>query len=155
MRQIHLLLVCAAMVSTGLAAPTAVPIDRDRPFEVYAEYARKLVSTSMRGADVMRDVAGEAAPKISRLLAAGQDARARALASDTIGKIERVSDFTKKCLRRILNAGVDALLKFSGHVRPQLLRDLIEDLEDLAARAAGYVESVEDQTVSRIKSLFN
>ena len=28
----------------------------------------------MRGADVMRDVAGEAAPKISRLLAAGQDA---------------------------------------------------------------------------------
>ena len=57
MRQIHQLLVCAAMVSTGLAAPTAVPVNRDRPFEVYAEYARKLVSTSMRGADVMRDVA--------------------------------------------------------------------------------------------------
>ena len=103
MRRIQLLLVCAAMASTGLAAPTPLPVDRDRPFEVYAEYARQLVSTAMRGADVMQDVAGEAAPKIRRLLAAGQDERARALASDTIDKIERVSGFTKKCLRRVLN----------------------------------------------------
>ena len=46
------------------------------------------------------------------------------------------------------------MMRFEGHVPPEVLRALISDLKDLAKRAAGYVSDVEEDSIETIRSLF-
>ena len=68
--------------------------------------------------------------------------------------IESLGDKTHRAIRECAGNGVRALLRFEGHVPPEVLRALINDLKDLAERAAGYVSDVEDNSIETIRSLF-
>ncbi len=122
--------------------------------KVYAKYARESVSIAKRGASAMSDAVQEATPQIQRLLQSGNYQRARALAGQTIRKIERFSDKSRGAIRESSTEGVDALMRFEGLVRPQVLRGLIGDLLNLAHRNADYVKSVELRSVDAIHNLF-
>ena len=88
MRKLNLLLLCGTVLSFGLGLPGDVRADdRDTPFDVYARYARKIVSISERGAGAMDDVVEAAGPRIRRLQNAGEFRRARAMAARAVGKI--------------------------------------------------------------------
>ena len=155
MRKLNMLLLCGTMLSLGFALPgEARADDRDTPFDVYARYARKIVSISERGAGAMDDVVEAAVPRIRRLQNAGEFRRARALAARAVGKIGSLGDKTHRALRECTGNGVRALMRFEGHVPPEVLRALISDLKDLAKRAAGYVSDVEEDSIETIRSLF-
>ncbi|HCK53704.1 MAG TPA: hypothetical protein DIC23_10850 [Planctomycetaceae bacterium] len=155
MRKLNLLLLCGTVLSLGFALPGEIRADdRDTPFDVYARYARKIVAISERGAGAMDNVVESAVPRIRRLQNAGEFRRARAMAARAVGKIESLGDKTHRAIRECAGNGVRALLRFEGHVPPEVLRALINDLKDLAERAAGYVSDVEDNSIETIRSLF-
>jgi len=168
------LLICAAGLLVGLVSSSTVRAE-DRgdqpdvsaldvvaltPWEtearkVYAKYARESVSIAKRGAAAMSDAVHEAAPRIQRLLQSGNYQRARALAAQTIAKIERFSHKSKSAIRESSSEGVDALMRYEGLVRPHFLRRLIESLVNLAHRNVAYVKSVELRSAEAIRNLFS
>lgn len=155
MRKVPKLLLCAAVLSMGLALPTQVRAeDRNDPFEVYAKCARKIVQVTFRGVASMKDVAAQAIPRIRRLQDNGQHERARAMAAEAIADVERIAAKTRSAIRDIASRGVEALLEFEDDVPPDVLRGLIDDLLNLARRAASYVDRVEKRVVDAILSLF-
>ena len=63
MRKLQVLLLGAAVLSMGLVLPNQVrAADRDDPVDVFAEYARAIVSVTFRGADAMDDAAATPTP---------------------------------------------------------------------------------------------
>ncbi len=155
MRKVTRLLLCLAVLSTGLSLPTQVRAeDRNDPFDVYAKFARKIVQVTMRGTKAVKGVAAEAILRIRRLQENGQHERAREMAAKAINSIERYSAKTRSAIRETASRGVDALLKFEGNVPPDVLRNLVEGLLDLAERAADHVDGVEKRAINAIESLF-
>ena len=155
MRKLQLLLLCAATLSLGFVLPGEARADgRDGPFDVYARYARKIVSVTFSGTDAMDEVVEAAVPRIRRLQNAGEYRRARALAARAIGNIESLGDRTHGAIRGCASEGVEALMRFEGQVPPEVLRELIGNLLQLAERAANYVSDVEEDSINAIKRLF-
>ena len=46
------------------------------------------------------------------------------------------------------------MMRFEGHVPPDVLRELIDSLLNLAQRAANYSSDVEEDSINAIKRLF-
>ena len=156
MRKLHVLLLGVVMLSAGFVLPVEVRADdcHDDVFDVYAKYARKIVSVTFRGTDAMDEVVDAAVPRIRRLQNAGEYRRARALAARAIDAIESLGDRTHGAIRDTATEGVRALMQFEGEVRPEVLRELIGNLLQLAQRAANYASDVEEDSVNAIKRLF-
>ena len=155
MRKLQVLLLGVAVLSMGLVLPNQVrAADRDDPVDVYAEYARAIVSVTFRGADAMDDVVDEATPRIRRLLSAGMYERARGLAGEAIDRIESIGDKTHGKIREFAMEGVRALRSLEDDVPPNVLRRLISKLLRLAQRAANFVSGAEEDSVNAIKRLF-
>jgi hypothetical protein len=156
MRKLHVLLLGVAMLSAGFVLPGEVRADdrHDDVFDVYAKYARKIVSVTFRGTDAMDAVVEAAVPRIRRLQNAGEHRRARALAARAIDAIQSLGDKTHGAIRETASEGVRALMQFEGDVRPEVLRELIGNLLQLAQRAANYASGVEEDSVNAIKRLF-
>ena len=155
MRKLQVLLLGVAVLSMGLVLPNQVrAADRDDPVDVYAEYARAIVSVTFRGADAMDDVVDEATPRIRRLLNAGMNERARGLAGEAIDRIESSGDKTHGKIREFAMEGVRALRALEDDVPPNVLRRLISKLLRLAQRAANFVSGAEEDSVNAIKRLF-
>ena len=98
MRKLHVLMLGVAMLSAGFVLPgEARADDCDDVFDVYAKYARQIVSVTFRGTDAMDAVVETAVPRIRRLQNAGQHRRARALAARAIDTIRyRTSSKTSR-----------------------------------------------------------
>ncbi len=156
MRKLHVLLLGVVMLSAGFVLPVEVRADdcHDDVFDVYAKYARKIVSVTFRGTDAMDEVVDAAVPRIRRLQNAGEYRRARALAARAIDAIQSLGDKTHGAIRDTATEGVRALMQFEGEVRPEVLRELIGNLLQLAQRAANYASDVEEDSVNAIKRLF-
>lgn len=155
MRKLHVLLLGAAMLSAGFVLPgEARAANRIDVYDVYAMYARQIVSVSFRGTDAMDEVVETAVPRIRRLQNAGEYRRARALAARAIGNLESLGDRTHGAIRETTSEGVRALMRFEGNVPPDVLRELIGNLLQLAQRAANYVSGVEEDSINAIKRLF-
>ena len=155
MRKFPMLLLSVAVMSLGFALPTeARANDCVDPFDVYAKYARKIVSVTFKGTDAMDEVVEAAVPRIRRLQHAGEWRRARALAARAIAAIESLGDRTHAGIRASASEGVEALMRFEGHVPPEVLRELIGNLLQLAERAANYASDVEEDSINAIKRLF-
>ena len=155
MRKLHVLLLSAAMLSAGFVLPgEARADDRIDVYDVYARYARQIVSVTFRGTDAMDEVVETAVPRIRRLQDAGEYQRARALAARAIGNLESLGDRTHGAIRETASEGVRALMRFEGDVPPDVLRELIDNLLRLAKRAANYVSAVEEDSINAIKRLF-
>ena len=155
MRKLHVLLLGVAMLSTGFVLPgEARADDCDDVFDVYAKYARQIVSVTFRGTDAMDAVVETAVPRIRRIQNAGQHRRARALAARAIDAIQSLGDKTHGAIRETASEGVRALMRFEGDVPPDVLRELIGNLLQLAKRAANYASDVEEDSINAIKRLF-
>ena len=156
MRKLHVLLLGVVMLSAGFVLPVEVRADdcHDDVFDVYAKYARKIVSVTFRGTDVMDAVVEAAVPRIRRLQNAGEHRRARALAARAIDAIQSLGDKTHGAIRDTATEGVRALMQFEDEVRPEVLRELIGNLLQLAQRAANYASDAEEDSVNAIKRLF-
>ena len=155
MRKLQVLLLGVAVLAMGLVLPNQVRADhRDDPVDVYAEYARLIVSVTFRGADAMDDVVDETTPRIRRLLNAGMHERARGLAGEAIDRIESIGDKTHGKIREFTMEGVRALRALEDDVPPNVLRRLISKLLRLAQRAANFVSGAEEDSVNAIKRLF-
>ena len=155
MRKLHVLLLGVAMLSTGFVLPgEARADDCDDVFDVYAKYARQIISVTFRGTDAMDAVVETAVPRIRRLQNAGQHRRARALAARAIDAIQSLGDKTHGAIRETASEGVRALMRFEGDVPPDVLRELIGNLLQLAKRAANYASDVEEDSINAIKRLF-
>ena len=155
MRKLHVLMLGVAMLSAGFVLPgEARADDCDDVFDVYAKYARQIVSVTFRGTDAMDAVVEAAVPRIRRLQHAGEHRRARALAARAIDAIQSLGDKTHGAIRETASEGVRALMQFEGDVRPDVLRELIGNLLQLARRAANYVSDVEEDSINAIKRLF-
>ena len=102
----------------------------------------------------MDEVVEAAVPRIRRLQHAGEWRRARALAARAIGAIESLGDRTHAGIRASASEGVEALMRFEDHVPPDVLRELIGNLLQLAERAANYASDVEEDSINKIKRLF-
>ena len=155
MRKLQMLLLSVAVMSLGFVLPNeASANDCGDPFDVYAKYARQIVSVTFRGTDTMDAVVEAAVPRIRRLQNAGQYRRARALAARAIDVIQSLGDKTHGAIRETASEGVRALMRFEGDVPPDVLRELIGNLLQLAQRAANYASGVEEDSVNAIKRLF-
>jgi len=155
MRKLHVLMLGVAMLSAGFVLPgEARADDCDDVFDVYAKYARQIVSVTFRGTDAMDAVVETAVPRIRRLQNAGQHRRARALAARAIDTIQSLGDKTHGAIRKTASKGVRALMRFEGDVPPDVLRELIGNLLQLATRAANYASDVEEDSINAIKRLF-
>jgi len=156
MRKLHVLLMGVAMLSAGFVLPGEARADNchNDVFDVYARYARQIVTVTFRGTDTMDEVVEAAVPRIRRLQHAGEYRRARALAAQAIDAIELLGDKTHGAIRETASEGVRALMRFEGDVRPDVLRELIGNLLQLARRAANYVSDVEEDSINAIKRLF-
>jgi hypothetical protein len=156
MRKLHVLLLGVVMLSAGFVLPVEVRADdcHDDVFDVYAKYARKIVSVTFRGTDVMDEVVEAAVPRIRRLQNAGEHRHARAVAARAIDAIQSLGDKTHGAIRDTTTEGVRALMQFEGDVRPEVLRELIGNLLQLAQRAANYVSDVEEDSINAIERLF-
>ncbi len=156
MRKLHVLLLGVVMLSAGFVLPVEVRADdcHDDVFDVYAKYARKIVSVTFRGTDAMDEVVDAAVPRIRRLQNAGEYRRARALAARAIDAIQSLGDKTHGAIRDTATEGVRALMQFEDEVRPEVLRELIGNLLQLAQRAANYASDAEEDSVNAIKRLF-
>ena len=155
MRKLHVLMLGVAMLSAGFVLPgEARADDCDDVFDVYAKYARQIVSVTFRGTDAMDAVVETAVPRIRRLQNAGQHRRARALAARAIDVIQSLGDKTHGAIRETASEGVRALMRFEGDVPPDVLRELIGNLLQLAKRAANYASDVEEDSINAIKRLF-
>jgi len=155
MRKLHVLMMGVAMLSAGFVLPgEARAHDCDDVFDVYARYARQIVSVTLRGTDAMDEVVEVAVPRIRRLQHAGEYRRARAVAARAIDTIQSLGDKTHGAIRETASEGVRALMRFEGDVPPDVLRELIGNLLQLAKRAANYASDVEEDSINAIKRLF-
>jgi len=155
MRKRNLLLLGVSILSLGFALPTEARADHcSDPFSIYARYAREVVRVTFKGTDAMEAVVESAVPSIRRLQNAGEHARARAMAARAIRAIGSLGDRTHQAIRSVVSEGVEVLINCSGHVPPDVLRELISSLQNLGRRTAGYVADVEDDSVDAIKRLF-